>query len=353
MNLYPADATATSAARLFVFVTAVGSESTQLPLAFDTGSSGITLNALKIFPASMVSSSGFVFPAGQSTLTYNNITVTAQQGTRAYGGANGHTQVGNLGFASVTFGDSTRELVTQTMPVLFYFAIQSTATGEAVTPEAQDGWFGVNDAPNLISMQGATAAGVECSVASVGPCWVGSVLKYLTYSSAVEAGFVLSPITVQPCDITARNCTPAPALAIGLNSASAAGFSLTNLPCDLSYNGPQQINGYTVCQEYVPDTQLDVQGSSDVTFTGAVLFDTGTPSFVVNLPSSDIPPANVTSLQITTAGGFVYSASAGRGLFAIAARTAATTTQGSVMGLGYFQTNSLLTNFTTGIQGLK
>ncbi len=352
MNLYPADATASSAARLFVFVTGVGSKSTQLPLAFDTGSSGITLNALKIFPPSMVSSSGFVFPAGQSTLTYDNITVTTQKGTRAYGGASGHTQVGNLGFATVTFGDSTRELVTQTMPVLFYFAIQSTATGNIVTPESQDGWFGVNDAPNLINIDG-TAAGVECSLDSVGPCWVGSVLKYLTYSSAVQAGFVLSAIAVQPCDITAQNCSPAPALTVGLDSAAAAGFSLISLPCDLSYNGPQQINGYTVCQEYVPDTQLALQGSSDVAFTSAVLFDTGTPNFVVNLPSTDTPLAGVTSLQITTAGGFVYSTPAGQGLFAVAVRTGAATTQGSVMGLGYFQTNSLLTNFTMGVQGFK
>ncbi len=57
-------------------------------------------------PASMVSATGFVFPAGQTSLTYNGITVTNQQATRLYGSDNLHTQMGNLGFAPLTFGDA-------------------------------------------------------------------------------------------------------------------------------------------------------------------------------------------------------------------------------------------------------
>ena len=67
-------------------MTAVGSNSVRMPLAFDTGSAGITLNARAIFPNSMVNSSGFIFAGGGSSLSYNGIIVTALKGTRSYGG---------------------------------------------------------------------------------------------------------------------------------------------------------------------------------------------------------------------------------------------------------------------------
>jgi hypothetical protein len=88
INLYPASSA--SGNRLYVMVTSVGSTAVSMPLIFDTGSAGITLYAPAIFPSSMVSSSGFTFPAGETSISYGGITVTNQQGTRAYGGANGY-----------------------------------------------------------------------------------------------------------------------------------------------------------------------------------------------------------------------------------------------------------------------
>jgi hypothetical protein len=83
--------------------------------------------------------------------------------------------------------------------------------------------------------------------------------------------------------------------------------------------------------------------------------NTGTPDFVFNVSSgvnfpSVMPPG---SSQVTTPNGFVYSALAGGGVFAVNVAQATATTAASVIGLGYFATNSLLVNFTSGVQGWK
>jgi hypothetical protein len=72
INLYPVGYAVNP--RIFVMVTP-GTAPVTLPLAFDTGSSGITLNALNVFPPSMVTETGFIFPAGEASISYNGITV--------------------------------------------------------------------------------------------------------------------------------------------------------------------------------------------------------------------------------------------------------------------------------------
>jgi hypothetical protein len=147
INLYPVAATSSgsSGATLYVLVNAVGEHTGTFPLVFDTGSAGITLNALSIFPSSMVTSSGFVFPSGETSITYQGITVTNQQGTHSYGGSSsstGTTYTGNLGYATVTFGDGQGTLTTQVMPVFLYYGV-TAASGEAVSEAPQQGIFGV------------------------------------------------------------------------------------------------------------------------------------------------------------------------------------------------------------------
>lgn len=357
LNLYPVDQTPNNPARLFIFVTAVGSQAVRLPLAFDTGSSGITLNALAIFPSDMVTANGFVFAPGQTTASFNGSTVTNQQGMRSYGGPNGHTQIGNIGFANVTFGDSLSSLTTQVMPVLFYYAIQSTATQQPVAMPTQDGLFGVNDAPNLISTGTGTVPYPACSTTTTGDCWVVSVFKYLNYSS-VTAGFAVSPLQVQVCDITSGgSCNPIAALTVGVDPALESGFSIGNLPCPPpTYTGPSAINGYPVCQEYVPGATITATGSPSGSYSAGVIFDSGNPDFVLNVPSGASFPTVIpsgSSFQVTTPSGFVYSAQAGTGIFAVNVAQATATTAGSVVGLGYFATNSLLVDFTSGVQGWK
>ena len=125
-------------------VTAVGSVAVSMPLAFDTGSAGITLYAPSIFPASMLGATGFIFPSGERQMSYGGITVTNQQGTRTYGSVlESRSQNGNLGFATVTFGDANGEVTTQTMPVFLYYSITDNQTGTWSLRRLKQGWFGV------------------------------------------------------------------------------------------------------------------------------------------------------------------------------------------------------------------
>src|ERR1700677_1348587 len=226
LNLYPVGYA--NDPRIFVMVTHVGSLPTDLPLAFDTGSAGITINALSVFPSSIVTSSGFNFGGGESSITYNGIIITPIQGKRSYGGSTGRTEIGNLGFAEITFGDEYGALTTAIMPIFFYFSVTENATGLPASPQPQQGWFGVNAAPDLIVVAGSSeplGGYPACFTETTVSCSVVSALKYLDYGKGVDAGFMLSRASLQQCDITTiGSCSAQPILTVGLNTALEAGF---------------------------------------------------------------------------------------------------------------------------------
>lgn len=364
MSIYPVAGTSENPARLFIFVAAVGSQAVNMPLAFDTGSAGITLNALDIFPSSIVTSNGFVFESNQTSVTYQGIVVTNQQGTRSYGGTAGKTEYGNIGYATVAFGDSAGMVTTTQMPVFLYYAVTDNATGQAAAPQTQQGWFGVNSAPDAIVVPGtpATAEYPACMMGVSGTCYVASVLKYLNYATAVNAGFALSPTPLKVCDITAASCTPTAALTVGLASATKDGFTQSFLTCALNYAGPLQINGYNVCSPAIPQTTITVSGSGGGSIQTNVIYDTGTPFFALNIPNGVTFPSALStgaSLQVMMSSGFMYAASVGSGVDAVqvadltAAQSANPADISSVIGLGYFTTNSFFIDFTAGTEGWK
>jgi hypothetical protein len=246
-NLYPATSSS-DGNRLFIKVTAVGKTAVSMPLAFDTGSAGITLYAPDIFPSNMVGTGGFTFASGQTAISYNGITVTNQSGTRKYGSAaTGKTQTGNIGYAQVTFGDGGGEFVTAVMPVFLYYLITDNSTGQPVPVPHQRGWFGVNGAPNLITVPGSTepAAGYPaCASAISGSCYVVSILKYLSYASGVNAGFMVSPSPLQSCEIaTSGSCMPSQTLTIGLDDSVETGFSQAKSSCPpANYSGRHRVS---------------------------------------------------------------------------------------------------------------
>lgn len=129
INLYP-NRSATTVPRLVVMATSIGSTPVNMPLIFDTGSAGVTLYAPSIFPSSMVTSAGFIFPSGQTSITYNGISVTNQRGTRTYGSTDPRAQNGNIGYAPVTFGDAQGQLMTEVMPLLLYYSVTDVRTGQ-------------------------------------------------------------------------------------------------------------------------------------------------------------------------------------------------------------------------------
>jgi hypothetical protein len=359
IDLYPSQSSA-EGARLIVMVTAVGSAAVHMPVIFDTGSAGVTLYAAAIFPASMVSSQGFVFPAGQSSLTYNGITVTDQRGARSYGTTNPRSQNGNIGYAQLTFGDGHGQLTPQLVPIFFYYSITDATTGAALSVPATQGVFGVASSSGSITIAGSSepAGGYPvCAQGTTGTCLVTSVLKYLQYGSGVTAGFMLTPAPLQSCDIgTAGSCSPAAMLTVGLSSALESGFSTVSLVCPPSgYVGPASIAGYPVCQKNIADASIGVSGVSVGTVTGPVLFDTGTPLVQIASPAGSTFPASVaagSSVLVSTPSGFAYSY--------IAANSGDLGTQvnsnpadPSIVGVGYFTTNSLFIDYTMSSEGWK
>ena len=359
LNLYP-NSTSAVPSRLGVFVTAVGSAAVNMPLIFDTGSAGVTLYAPDIFPASMVTSAGFVFPAGQTSMTYNGITVTSQQGTRLYGSNVEHTQTGNLGFAQLTFGDAKGEITTNTMPVFLYYSAQEVATGAAIAMQANNhGIFGVAPTSGSITIAGSVApAGgyPACAPDTVGTCSVASALKYVQYGSGVDGGFMLSPAQIQTCDITtAGSCTPEPMLTVGLTPAVESGFSTMSLVCPPSgYTGPPDIAGYPLCQKTTDDTTFSFSNGVVLSTAGGAVFDTGTDGMqIAPQPGSTfpgvVPPGS--TVMITTTSGFTYSYVSGTG--PLDTSVISDTNDVSIVGIGYFTTNFYFVDFTASIVGWK
>jgi hypothetical protein len=356
LQLYPNESS-DNPARLTVMVTAVGSVPVSMPLGFDTGSAGITLYAPSIFPASMVGANGFIFPPGESQMSYQGITVTNQQGTRTYGSVlDTRNENGNLGFATVTFGDAAGEVITQAMPVFLYYSITDNQTGSEVPEPTQQGWFGVADTSGTIVVPGSVepAAGFPaCSSSSVGTCYVVSVLKYINYAAGVSAGFSLAPTTVQDCDIAAQgSCTPAPILTLGLNASLETGYTTQRLVCPPNgYVGPADIAGYPVCQKTILNTTISTLGE---TVSGYSLFDSGTPGMQISTPAGSSFPLVIpdgTTVTFTQSSGFSYSYTAGQGYFNTTVEPDTSTV--NIIGIGFFTTNSLFIDFATGIEGWK
>lgn len=360
INVYP-NQSAISPPRLTVMATSVGSVPVSMPLIFDTGSAGVTLYAPSIFPSSMVTAAGFVFPSGQTSITYNDITVTNQQGTRTYGSTDLRAQNGNIGYAQLTFGDAQGQLTTAVMPVFLYYSITDVATGQPLeVPSFQHGIFGVASTNGTIVLPGSVEPSggyPACGTETESSCYVVSALKYLQYGESVSAGFMLSPAPIQSCDITtAGSCAPAPALTIGLNSTLEAGFSTVSLPCPPSgYVGPASIAGYPVCQKTIDNTTVMVSGDTVGTIIGGAVFDTGTANMQIATPvGSPFPPAVSvgSSVLITTPSGFTYS------YISASSDPLATIVNPdfsgpSIIGIGYFTTNSFFIDFDSSLEGWK
>jgi len=360
MNLYP-NQSATTVPRLMVMVTSVGSAAVSMPLIFDTGSAGVTLYAPSIFPSSMVTAAGFVFPSGQTSITYAGITVTNQQGTRTYGSTDLRAENGNIGYAQLTFGDAQGHLKTGVMPVFLYYSTTDVATGLPVeVPSTQQGIFGVASTSGTIALPGSVEPSggyPACAAGTNSTCYVVSVLKYLQYGSSVSAGFMLSPASIQSCDIgTAGSCAPAPMLTIGLNSTLKAGFSTVSLPCPPSgYVGPANIAGYPVCQKTIDDTTVMVSGGTVGTVVGGAVFDTGTADMQIAIPAGGTFPPMVSvgsSVLMTTPSGFSYSY-----ITTIpdplATIVNADFSGSTIIGIGYFTTNSFFIDFGAATEGWK
>ena len=358
INLYPHQSS-TEEPIFTLMVTSVGSVPVSMPIGFDSGSAGVTLYAQSIFPASMVSASGFVFPTDQTSITYNGITVTNVQGTRSYGTLNKTVEHGNLGFASLTFGDSAGTVTTLTMPVFLFYSVDYVTGNGYKTPTWQ-GWFGVASTADTIVVSGSiepTTGYSACTPQSTSTCYVVSGLKYVDYGSQVNAGFMLSPTPNFPtCDITTvGSCTPQAILTVGVNAGLEQGFSTSPFTCPpRGYVGPPAIGGYLVCQKTINEVTIATTGTSTGSYTSGTFFDTGTAYVYLSTPTNSSFPSSIdpgSTISVTTPSGFNYSYEAGPGT---ANTVVASGADGnSIIGVQFFRTNYFLLDFTSSLVGWK
>lgn len=277
----------------------------------------MTLYAPNAFPgmatgcsADVLTGCGFSFPAGQHSITFDDVTVTDVQATRCYGGARGHAQTGNIGFASVTFGDSAGVLTTEVMPILFYFKVTANATqpkqcddsGAVVDVPPQQGWFGVNTAADGLVVGGllATTQSPLCTNGGSSTCRVVSVFNYLQYADAVDAGFLLQHQILQPCSIDSGTCVPEPMLTVGLTTTQTADLDSTALEC----SSAPPLQKFPTCSPIIATSEVTVSetaGSSMASyFNSETLFDSGTPNMILAPTSGVTLPTTVNQTDLET-----------------------------------------------------
>lgn len=266
--------------RVYIPITAVGGV-TLTPgylSVFDTGSTGMTIDANGILPASMITSSGITVAPADSVV-YNGITITSQTAIISYGGVGGVTQeYGNLAYATVKIGDSNGNITTSRIPFFLYYKAVDQTTGKSLSAHSND-VFGVGPGVSFTSNK------------------IGSPLSYFQLPGGVASGFRLAMFN------SASFSTTAPTYVAGLVT-----IGLT--PDDISASGfiMHPLTFYSV-GGYSPDIAgtINYNGTN---VPATILLDTGTPSVSILENSaaganSTTLPAN-TSVTMTTPQGFNF-----------------------------------------------
>jgi hypothetical protein len=151
-------------------------------------------------------------------------------------------------------------------------------------------------------------------------------------------------------------------LTVGLDSGTASGFSLFDEPCPAAgYSGPPAIGGFMVCQAAVAGGTLSLGGTSPSTLSNVLLlFDTGTPYVVINVPPGAGFPGQVsqgTPVSVATPSGFDWVFEAGTPFAAgvpvqpTSINVNANAPGPIILGVGYFVSRAFITDYTTHAQG--
>lgn len=314
-----------SGKRAFIPVSKIGTQTVNFYSVFDTGSTGMTIDAHGIIPASMITSTGIQF-TGDST-TVNGITIHAGQYTLSYGNKTGLTkEYGYLAYAPVTIGNATGSMSAKRVPVFLYYKIVDVTSGKTDTTKHSLDIFGVgpgysyansaivsplvyfNNDASLIS--GFKLAVLPRSQFSSTGTYVARLLKVgLTSADITSNGFIMHPLT----------------------STGAGGYS-PNIPSTVTYNGQSVKTN--------------------------VLFDSGTPLIAtienkLAVNSTGQLPAN-TQVTITTDMGFTYT-------YTTTSTTNLTQVENpnvtgdyrTIFGIDFFMDNEYLTDYVHHQIGLK
>ncbi|TWJ04786.1 hypothetical protein JN11_00507 [Mucilaginibacter frigoritolerans] len=313
---------------LGIVISKVGTQNLDSLLVFDTGSGGMVIDATNILPASMISTSGFVF-TGDSTVV-DGITLTNQTSSIAYGvdSATTETVYGNLAYASVTIGDENGSIVIKRLPFFLYY--KAVDSQNNILPAHEFDVFGVSSEYDLQFSNNVN---------------ITSPFSYFDPGTGLTKGFKMSAIGTSDYSYLG---TYVDALTLGLTSddlSGSSGFSFATL----SY---YQGDGYA---PVIPGTVT----YNNKSFASYVLFDTGTePYSYLEDPTyagsgTNLLPTN-SAVSVSTTSGFTYSyvTSATENLTNVENPGTANGNE-TVFGLEFFLNNEYMIDFTDHKLGLK
>jgi hypothetical protein len=312
-----------SGKRVFVPITKVGTLALNYFSAFDTGSSGMTLDAHGVVPASMITSTGLQF-TGDSTVV-NGITITSAIGTISYGNQQNLTvEYGNLAYAPVTIGDQSGKANAARVPIFLYYKVVTNNVEVNVNHSLDV--FGVGPGTSYASSS------------------IPSPLIYFNSSPSLTSGFRLA--VLPSAYFTGTGTYVADLLTIGLssNDLTSSGFIMHPLQAG-------NVGGYS------PNIPATITYSGQ-TIEAEVLFDTGTP--LISTISNKLATTSTgqlapnTTVTIVTNKGFRYS-------YITTSTTNLTAVQNpnvtgdsrTIFGIDFFMYNEILTDYVHHEIGLK
>jgi hypothetical protein len=328
-----ADATTgTTYRRIFMPLSAIGTQtaanntnfSNAAYPVFDTGSTGIALDAADLIPASMITSSGITF-TGDSVVV-NGITITNQSSTISFGNAlSSLKETGYLAYANFTLGESgAPQISTGRIPFFLYYKIVDQ-NGKAYTAHSAD-VFGVG------------------SGVSYGNSKIASPLSYIKSTTGATAGFKLA--TMSSSGFNSVGTFMPGLLTIGLipSDLSTAGFTLhplTSFP----------VGGYS---DNIPAT---ITYNGTVVSSAQILFDTGTSAYTIIEDPKATGVGNLaanSTVTVTTNKGFKFNYTVGTsGNLTTIQNPNNTLDSRSVFSLDFFINNEYLVDYTNHQIGLK
>ncbi|WP_183557939.1 hypothetical protein [Mucilaginibacter sp. SP1R1] len=261
--------------RIFIPVTQIGTKTINYYEIFDTGSSGMTIDAANILPASMITASGIQI-TGDSVVV-SGITVTSKTGTVSYGDATGITkEYGNLAYANIKIGNTAGSYTFKRVPIFLYYKIID-GNGKQLSAHSAD-VFGVG--PGVSYANGN----------------ITSPLRYFETGTALTSGFKLATLNASRFSSTGTYVSGLLTMGLTASDLSSSNFIMHPLT-------------YYSSGGYSPDIPGTISYSGK-TISAQFLFDTGTPSITIiedKLATNALGalPAN-SEVTITTNKGFTY-----------------------------------------------
>jgi len=311
--------------RIYIPITKIGDQTVDYFGIFDTGSSGMTMDANGILPASMITSTG-IQVAGDS-VTVGGITVTSQQAVISYGNVTGETQeYGNLAYAAITIGGPEGTITTKRIPMFLYYKIVDLTTGKAL-PQHSNDVFGVGPGVSYANSK------------------IASPLSYFTMGPGATSGFKMAMLN---------------SASFSINGTYVAGqLTIGLVPTDLSTKSGFVMHQLTYGAQggYSPNIPATITYSGQ-TVQASVLFDTGNPgiSVIANSasPSNAFTLPDNTAVTLTTGSGFSYqyTATTSNNLTEVA-KPSFTGDARTIFSLNFFTSNEYLMDYTNHRIGLK